>query len=51
MENSWFLGFLFALIIIPLIVVELFLPIWFSAVQAAGARTVYSHSGAKHTDF
>jgi L-rhamnose-H+ transport protein len=34
------LGFLFALVIIPFIVVKLILPAWSSAVRAAGAATV-----------
>jgi L-rhamnose-H+ transport protein len=38
-ENTWFLGFLFALIIIPFIAVSVFLPVWFTAVTAAGTKT------------
>ena len=33
-ENTWFLAFLFALIIIPLTAVTIFLPVWASAVAA-----------------
>lgn len=39
-ENTWLLGFLFALILIPLVVVSIFLPEWSSAVHAAKAGTV-----------
>jgi L-rhamnose-H+ transport protein len=39
-ENTWLLGFLFALIIIPLIVVSILLPVWSSAVRAAGLATI-----------
>ena len=39
-ENTWFLAFLFALIIIPLTAVSIFLPVWASAVAAAGTTTV-----------
>jgi L-rhamnose-H+ transport protein len=41
-ENTWLLAFLFALVIIPLIVVSIFLPVWASAVAAAGPATVLS---------
>jgi len=41
-ENTWLLAFLFALLIIPFTVVTIFLPVWASAVAAAGARTVLS---------
>lgn len=39
-ENTWFVGFVFALIIIPFIAVSIFLPQWFQAVKAAGLSTV-----------
>jgi len=39
-ENTWLLGFLFALLIIPLVVVTIFLPVWSSAIRAAGAATI-----------
>jgi L-rhamnose-H+ transport protein len=39
-ENTWALGFLFALIIIPFVVVSIFLPVWSLAVRNAGAATV-----------
>ena len=35
-ENTWLLGFLFALVIIPLIAVTIFLPVWLAAIKAAG---------------
>jgi L-rhamnose-H+ transport protein len=39
-ENTWALGFLFALIIIPFVVVSIFLPVWSLAVRNAGTSTV-----------
>jgi L-rhamnose-H+ transport protein len=39
-ENTWFLGFFFATIIIPLATVSIFLPLWFKAVVAAGTGTL-----------
>jgi L-rhamnose-H+ transport protein len=39
-ENTWLLGFLFALIIIPLVTVNIFLPVWFAAITAVGMKTV-----------
>ena len=39
-ENTWPVGFFFALIFIPLVVVSIFLPMWLSAVLAAGLATV-----------
>jgi L-rhamnose-H+ transport protein len=44
-ENTWPVGFLFALIIIPLGVVSIFLPVWLSAVRAAGVATVMTAIG------
>ncbi len=39
-ENTWMLGFLFALVIIPFTVVTIFFPLWPSAVKAAGIGTL-----------
>jgi L-rhamnose-H+ transport protein len=39
-ENTWFVGFVFALLIIPFIAVNIFLPQWFQAVRATGLNTV-----------
>lgn len=39
-ENTWLLGFTFALIIIPMITVSLVLPVWTSAFARAGTRNV-----------
>jgi|SRR5579875_386458 len=39
-ENTWLLGFLFALIVIPLVTVSIFLPVWFAAIRAAGAKAM-----------
>jgi len=39
-ENTWPVGFLFALIIIPLVVLSIFLSMWQAAVRAAGVSTV-----------
>lgn len=41
-ENTWLLAFVFALVIIPISVVAIFLPVWTSAVAAAGTKTVLS---------
>ncbi|MBZ5565251.1 MAG: hypothetical protein LAP13_22880 [Acidobacteriia bacterium] len=39
-ENTWLVGFFFALIIIPFVSVKLFLPVWREAITAAGSTTV-----------
>jgi len=39
-ENTWLLGFFFALIVIPFATVSMFLPVWWQAVANSGARTL-----------
>ncbi len=39
-ENTWLVGFFFALIIIPFVAVKLFLPVWREAITAAGSTTI-----------
>lgn len=39
-ENTWLLGFFFALVIIPFATVGIFLPVWRQAVADSGVRTL-----------
>jgi L-rhamnose-proton symport protein (RhaT) len=39
-ENTWLLGFFFALIVIPLATVTVFLPVWWQAVANSGFKTL-----------
>jgi L-rhamnose-H+ transport protein len=39
-ENAWFVAFIFAVVIFPLITVSAFVPLWPSAIRAAGAKTL-----------
>lgn len=39
-ENTWLLGFFFALIVIPFATVSIFLPVWSQAVANSGAKTL-----------